>query len=324
MDREMATIYIGGGTGGHGGSGGQEGGGGGKGEGPRVIINIQRCYVNSGDLSGLITLPAPEFSQAVREHGNTNLPTANDTAQSTHDTTDETTATFRESKEYDITIVLRPNGLALQTEKPTPNFSSNKLAAHELVAWKVIKLSTGKDGTFVHLPTHFAFGDVDEDQGILGHGSFCVASTRSLVTRTEMGFWKSAEFSNPRLQEFVSATNEACHPVDFALGTYDDEAEDYFSPFLVIRNVQHGDFCIAPQCKDLMVNAYITQNIRERQICPVPFDIANGSDFPYLGEKIISAPLLGKNGRLVSSLAQRTRWLLVNNGQDLELKIIDE
>ncbi|KAJ6506813.1 hypothetical protein C8R45DRAFT_970626, partial [Mycena sanguinolenta] len=366
MDREMAMIYIGGGMGGNGGSGGQEGGEGGKGEGPRfehITINIQQCYVNS-DQSGLINLPAPDLPQAVpvRKYSTANLTVPNvvaDAAQSTQDATDETAGTFRESKEYDITIVLRPIGLALQAENPMPYFPPNELTAHELVAWKVIRLSTEKDGTFVHLPTHLAFGDVNEDQGILGHDSFCFAPPRTLVTRTDMGFWKSAQCSNPRLGEFVLATNEAFHPVDFALGTYHaelDGAEDQFSPFLVIRDILNGGFCIAPHCKDLMVNAYITQNIRERQIFSGPFNTADGSDSHHLGDspdaanlpkpedetylaskpqptrevgeddrtlKIISAPLLGKNGRLVSSLAQRTRWLLVNKGQNLELKIVD-
>ncbi|KAF8135264.1 hypothetical protein K438DRAFT_1786978 [Mycena galopus ATCC 62051] len=74
-----------------------------------------------------------------------------------------------------------------------------------------------------------------------------------------------------------------------------------------------------PQCKDFMVNAYITQNMRG--LC----DILNGFDS---GEdrtaKVISAPLLGENGRLVSSLAQKTRCLLVNESRNLELKIVDK
>jgi hypothetical protein len=76
-----------------------------------------------------------------------------DAAQSSQDTTNEPTGAFLELKDYEvsaprdvhyyieqsmqITIVLRPVGLALQTETPNPNSFSNEPAAHELVAWKV-------------------------------------------------------------------------------------------------------------------------------------------------------------------------------------------
>ncbi|KAJ7235222.1 hypothetical protein C8J57DRAFT_1378573 [Mycena rebaudengoi] len=313
-----------GGVGGDGGSGGQEGGGGGRGEGARfehIEMNIQQCYINTG-LSDLMNLPGRDLSRAVCMHGTTNFTAPNDAAQSFQDTTDELTGAFLELKDYEITVVLRPVGLALQTDASNPTAFPNEPTAHELVAWKVRILmvisTTGKDGTIVHLPTHLGFGDVNDNQGILGNGSFCLAPPGTLVARTSIGSWKSAKI-DARLGELVFATNGACYPVDFAL------AEDYFSPLLVIRDVLNGNFCIAPQCKDFMVNAYVTQNMRERQIFPGLCDISNGFDSRE-GQtpKIISAPLLGENGRLVSSLAQKTRWLLVNKSRNLQLKIVDE
>ncbi|KAJ7242449.1 hypothetical protein C8J57DRAFT_1367531 [Mycena rebaudengoi] len=314
-----------GGVGGKGGSGGQEGGDGGRAEGPRfecIKMNIQQCYFNTGP-SDLMNLPSRDPLRAVRMHSTT-----------PNDTTDGPADAFLELKDYEITIVLRPVSLALQTEIPNPKSFPKEPTAHELVAWKVRMLmviwsilSTGKDGTIIHLPTHLGFGDVNDNQGILGNGSFCLAPPGTLVTWTSMGSWRSANI-DPRLGKLVLATNEACCPVDFALGTYHTKrngTEDYFSPLLVIRNVLNGNFCIAPQCKDFMVNAYITQNMRERQIFPGLCDISNGLDFREdRTPKIISAPLLGKNGRLVSNLAQKTRWLLVNKSRNLELKIVDE
>ncbi|KAJ6527396.1 hypothetical protein B0H19DRAFT_1195934 [Mycena capillaripes] len=311
-------------------------------------MDIQQLYLNIGP-SDQMNLPARDLSRATGV-----ISMIADTAQSSQDTTNQPTGGFLELKDYEITIVMRPVGLALQTETPNPNSFPNESTAHELVAWKVqvIKLSTGKDGIIVHLPTHLGFGDVNNEQGILGNGSFCLADPGTLVTRTSMGSWKSAKI-DPRLGELVLATNEACYPVDFALGicaftypqsdiglrplgthhTKRNTAEDYFSPLLVIRDVLNGNFCIAPQCKDFMINAYITQNMRERQILPGLYDISNGFDFcqPTREDeeedrtpKIVSAPLLGKNGRLVSSLAQKTRWLLVNKSRNLELKIVDD
>ncbi|KAJ7817880.1 hypothetical protein B0H13DRAFT_2134267 [Mycena leptocephala] len=326
MDGEMVMISIGGGVGGSGGSGGQEGGEGGRAEGPRfeyIKMDIQQCYINTSDL---------DLSRAVCMHSTTNFTAPNDAAQSSQDKMDEPTGAVLALKDYEITIVLRPVGLTLQAETHNPNSFPKEPPAHELVAWKVIRLSTGKDGIIVHLPTHLGFGDVNDDQGILGNGSFCFAPPGTLVTRTSIGFWRSAKI-NPGLGDLILATNESCCPVDFALGTYHTKrntAEDYFSPLVVIRNVLNGSFCIAPQCKDFMVNAYVTQNMRERQIFPdISNDFNSAQPIPEDGggdrtPKIISAPLLGENGRLVSSLAQKTRWLLVNKSRNLELKIVNE
>ncbi|KAJ7240929.1 hypothetical protein C8J57DRAFT_1370365 [Mycena rebaudengoi] len=314
MDGEMAIISIGGGVGGNGGSGGQEGGEGGRAEGPHfdIKMDIQQCYFNTGP-SDLMNLPGRDLARAVHMQSTTNFTAPNDAAQSSQDTTNEPTGAFLELKDYEITIVLWPVGLTLQTETPNPNSFPNEPAAHELVAWKVRMLmaiwsilSMGKDGTIVHLPTHLGFGDLNNNQGILGNGSFCLAPPGTLVTWTSMESWRSAKI-DPRLGKLVLATNEACCPVDFALGTYHTKrnaTEEYFSPLLVIRDVLNGNFCIAPQCKDFMVNAYITQNMRVRQIFPGLCNISNGFDFREdRTPKIISAPLLGKNGRLVSSLA---------------------
>jgi hypothetical protein len=76
-----------------------------------------------------------------------------DAAQSFQDTTDELTGAFLELKDYEvsaardvyyyieqsmqITVVLRPVGLALQTDASNPTAFPNEPTAHELVAWKV-------------------------------------------------------------------------------------------------------------------------------------------------------------------------------------------
>ncbi|KAF8135269.1 hypothetical protein K438DRAFT_1786983 [Mycena galopus ATCC 62051] len=159
--RAGLQIFLGG-VGGNGASGGQEGGGGGSGEGARfdhIEMNIQQCYINMG-LSDPMNLSGRELSQAVRMHSTTNFTVPNDTAQSFQDTTDELTGAFLELKYYEmsadrdvyyyieqstqITIVLRPVGLALQTDTPDPNAFPNVPTAHELVAWKLVD---GLDGT---------------------------------------------------------------------------------------------------------------------------------------------------------------------------------
>ncbi|KAJ7258607.1 hypothetical protein C8J57DRAFT_1341047 [Mycena rebaudengoi] len=120
------------GVGGKEGSGGQEGG------------EVHQCYINIWP-SDLRNLPGDDLSRAVHMHSTTNFTGPNDAAQSSQDTTDKPTGDFLELEDYEITIVLRPVGLALQTETSNVNSFPNEPTAHELVAWKVIRLCEGID-----------------------------------------------------------------------------------------------------------------------------------------------------------------------------------
>ncbi|KAJ7733944.1 hypothetical protein B0H16DRAFT_157764 [Mycena metata] len=207
--------------------------------------------------------------------------------------------------------------------------------------------------------------------------------------------WKHDSRRRPTLKPLVVAHNTATYPVEFALGTFHKTRSDQdFSPFLLIPDVLPGNFCIAPQCADLRVNAYIAQNIQNRQrlnkdlfgvsnaddftvcafydngscrIMPLPcFQLSYGSTSaaqlpeeeesdtaPLLNDptataqfveedkefdaapeayledeevdgapKIISPPLLGEKGTLVSSLDKTTCWRLVTELGALKLKIV--
>ncbi|KAJ7254496.1 hypothetical protein C8J57DRAFT_1347075 [Mycena rebaudengoi] len=67
----------------------------------------------------------------------------------------------------------------------------------------------------------------------------------------------------------VVGKNAALQPVDFALGTYHakrGKTEGIFHPFGVVRRILNSQFCVVPQCEELVVNAYITQSIDQRQL----------------------------------------------------------
>ncbi|KAJ6541431.1 hypothetical protein B0H19DRAFT_1268435 [Mycena capillaripes] len=243
----------------------------------------------------------------------------------------------------------------------THNFSLRQLARRTLNQSE----TGGNKETTVHLPVNLGFGDVREDEdrkGIFRNHLF------SFAPRHE-------NFRRPKLEALVLAHNEAKHPVDFALGTFHKMRSDQdFSPFLLIPSVPSHRFCIAPQCAQLRVNAYIAHNIHERQRLEKDlFVVSDASDFTLLksstvaaplqeedeesdpllnsstvaallqkedeeseavpephpededverAPKIISPPLLGENGTLVSSLDQITRWRLVKEVGALKLKTV--
>ncbi|KAJ6479865.1 hypothetical protein C8R45DRAFT_1101316 [Mycena sanguinolenta] len=273
-----------------------------------------------------------------------------------------------------ITVVLQPARLALTETEPQRGFTLSGSRRHELVAWKVFTLSAGEEGQHVCLPRNLGFGDVEDSGGSLATDPFFnFAPLRTLVTRTKEGCWKSARFIIPGLMAMVVGKNAAPQPVDFALGTYhakSGKTEGIFHPFGVVRGVQNSQFCVVPQCEELVVNAYITQSIDQRQLltgvdinedpnaAPLPAaeDDDNEDWMPLLetnssnrlipdaqqdpeaaprpileddenddlSPKILSRGLLGPNGvgQPVSSLKQRTRWDLVDDGQGVRLKMV--
>ncbi|KAJ7821293.1 hypothetical protein B0H14DRAFT_2599287 [Mycena olivaceomarginata] len=252
----------------------------------------------------------------------------------------------------------QPAHLTLTNKKPESGFTlaGSTSTSHEPVAWKVLTLFARQEGQSVRLPRDLGFGDVEDSGGKLANSFFNFAPLRTLVTRTTSTAWRSARFIIPGLAAMVVANNAAPEPVDFALGTYHakkDEMNHNFYPFVVIRGVLNSQFCVAPQCEELVVNAYITQNIDERQLLTGLFDSANSdtnrpipdrtSDAqkepnaaprPTIEEddeddrspKILSGALMGENGegRLVSTLEQKTKWHLVDDSQDLRLKIVSD
>ncbi|KAF8173549.1 hypothetical protein K438DRAFT_2023435 [Mycena galopus ATCC 62051] len=169
-----------------------------------------------------------------------------------------------------ITVVLQPASLALTETQPERGFTLNGSRLHEVVAWKVFTLSAGQEGQHVRLPRNLGFGDVEDSGGSLATDSFFnFAPLRTLVTRTREGSWKSARFIIPGLTAMVVGKNAAPEPVDFALGTYHakrGQTEGTFHPFGVVRGVLNSQFCVVPQCEELVVNAYITQSIDQRQL----------------------------------------------------------
>ncbi|KAJ6451954.1 hypothetical protein C8R45DRAFT_1041532 [Mycena sanguinolenta] len=227
-----------------------------------------------------------------------------------------------ELRDY-IIITLQPSNLNLTDERPEPGFTFKGLSRHELVVWK----GRRKGPVTVRLPANLGFGDVREkleNKGIISKDLlFSFAPLRTLVKREDGTFHKTRSDAD-------------------------------FSPFLLIPNVQPGDFCIASQSADLRVNAYIAQNSRERQrLNSDLFGVSDASEFiildgstvaaqlseedealeavpgPYpedeeveYAPKILSPPLLGENGTLVSSLDQTTRWCLVKESGVLKLKTV--
>ncbi|KAF7357178.1 hypothetical protein MSAN_01312500 [Mycena sanguinolenta] len=275
-----------------------------------------------------------------------------------------------------IIITLQPDNWHVAPKQPEPGFTPKGSTPHDLVVWKAVKFE-GKDPVTVRLPANLGFGDVHEDEdnkGIIRNSLFSFAPLRTLVKRIDPPSWKHETFRRPKLEALVLAHNNVSHPLDFAIGTFHKTRKDQdFRPFLLIQNVQPGDFCIAPQCANLRVNAYIAKNIQERQRLDSDlFGVSSSSDFtilegpaelptedkesevvpllkgsavtaqpseeyeelgtvpkPYLEDedvehapKILSPPLLGKDGTLVSSLDQTTRWRLVKERGALKLEIV--
>ncbi|KAJ7367263.1 hypothetical protein DFH08DRAFT_798073 [Mycena albidolilacea] len=258
----------------------------------------------------------------------------------------------------------QPDRLALTETKPERGFTLSGSRRHELVAWKVFTLSAGEEGQHVRLPRNLGFGDVKDSEGSLAADRFFnFAPLRTLVTRTKEGSWKSAQFIIPGLTAMVVGKNAALQPVDFALGTYHakrGKTEGIFHPFGVVRRVLNSQFCVVPQCEELVVNAYITQSIDQRQLLTDFFDtnedpnaaplpaiedddnrlisgsqqdlnaaprpIVEDDDTDDLSPKILSSGLLGANGfgQPVSSLNQRTRWDLVDDDQGVRLKMVTD
>ncbi|KAJ7470093.1 hypothetical protein B0H11DRAFT_2283371 [Mycena galericulata] len=260
-----------------------------------------------------------------------------------------------------ITVVLWPAHLNLTNEKPRRGFtlagstSTSYKPSHEPVAWKVFTLSAKEEGKSVRLPKDLGFGDVEESEGRLVNGFYNFAPLRTLVTKTASAAWISARWIIPGLGAMVVAHNAAPQPIDFSLGTYHakkDQKKDDFYPFVVVRGVLNSQFCVAPQCDELVVNAYITHNIDERQLLadlfpsadsyanrPIPDGPSNTQEDPNAAPrptiedddapddrspKILSEALIGENGKgeLVSTLNQKTTWHLVNDRQGLRLKIV--
>ncbi|KAJ6506815.1 hypothetical protein C8R45DRAFT_970636 [Mycena sanguinolenta] len=289
----------------------------------------------------------------------------------------------KQLRDYEIIVTLQPDNLNLADKRPEPGFTFEGSTPHELVVWKAIKFEgKRKEPVTVRLPANLGFGDVRENlenKGIISKDLlFSFAPLRTLVKRADgPPSWKYESFRRPKLEALVLAHNTVNYPVDFALGTFHKTRKDQdFSPFLLIPNVEPGSFCITPQCANLKVNAYIAQNIRERQRLdsdlfgdsdPSDFTILDGSTVavqlpeedkdsevvplldgstvtaqpseeddelgpapePYPEDeevehapKILSPPLLGEDGTLVSSLEQTTRWCLVKESGVLRLKVV--
>ncbi|KAJ6545217.1 hypothetical protein B0H19DRAFT_1266683 [Mycena capillaripes] len=257
-----------------------------------------------------------------------------------------------------ITVVLQPAHLDLTDEKPGRGFTFHGSTSYELVAWKIFMLSAKKEGQSVRLPKDLGFGDVEESEGILINRFYNFAPLRTLVTKTVSAAWKSARYIIPGLGAMVVANNAALQPIDFTLGTYHakkDKMKDDFCPFVVVRGVLNSQFCVVPQCDELVVNAYITQNIGEHQLlqtlfppadssyanCPIPDGPSNTQEDPNAAprptiedddaddqrsSKILSRALIGENGKgeLVSTLKHKTKWHLVDDSHGLRLKIVTD
>ncbi|KAJ6458164.1 hypothetical protein C8R45DRAFT_942757 [Mycena sanguinolenta] len=205
-------------------------------------------------------------------------------------------------KSVQITILLKVANLAVTDKKPGA-LSTDELTSsrHDVqVAWKVITLCEGK-----------------------------LVWTRCLLTYCFISVGK--EPTSVRLPK----------DANFSLGfggvndcTYHAKPSPSFSPFLVVPEVQYrdGQLCVAPQCEDLRITAYITENIQERQLLydrfyesepsrpivspddPHPAEEEEESDLApqpidteeYTDEihKILSPALLGESGKLLSNLQQ--------------------
>ncbi|KAF8182789.1 hypothetical protein K438DRAFT_1839807 [Mycena galopus ATCC 62051] len=316
MPHQSQAFHISGGVGGPGGEGCDQGtgGGGGPGEGPTLTLNFH----------------------ITTEHFTNNLYAAG-SGVSLHQPLDAVRPTAPDDGEFQnvqITILLQPTSLVLADEISGLWSTHDELTRHDLVAWKVITLSMGKNPTTVRMPKDLGFGGVDDSKGILDDSFFCLAPPATLVTKTTQS-WKPAPFSNLNLSAMVLAKNAAGVPEDFSLGTCHAERNGphRFSPFLVIRGVQPGQLCSADQCGDLRVNAYVTENIQERQILAGLFNTRNDSGPRNLSHstsveegdltpKILSPPLMGENGPRVSSLEPIMHWRLVKHGRDLKLEVV--
>ncbi|KAJ7703753.1 hypothetical protein B0H16DRAFT_1902242 [Mycena metata] len=254
-----------------------------------------------------------------------------------------------------ITIVLKVPNLVVTDKIPgAPSTSNEKLTPgrdNVQVAWKVITLSVGKKPTLVRLPKDLGFGGVNDSNGVLDDDLFCFAPPRTLVTKTK--YWKHAPLRDRTLAPTVLAKNAAGNPEDFALGSYHVKPSPSFCPLLVIRGVRDGQLCVAPQCEDLCITAYITENIQERQIlydefydsgpsrpivspdaasaagegedsesdlAPQPIDTEDADEI----RKILAPALLGESGKLISDLQQRTRWRLVQERGELKLSVVEQ
>ncbi|KAF7342795.1 hypothetical protein MSAN_01995100 [Mycena sanguinolenta] len=249
-----------------------------------------------------------------------------------------------------IIITLDPSylNLAKKLSKPSSTFTDSFIP-HQLIVWKAIKFGgrSGETAT-VCLPLNLGFGDALEDaegKRIVRDTIFSFAPLRTLVKRTQIGSWNHESFRRRIPDHLVLAQNTVNYPLSFAIGTIQQTGSVLeFSPFLLIPDVEPGDFCIASQCAELRVNAYIAQNVQERQRLDRDMldaahngstvdprlskedDVAAPVPEPYLEEvehvpKILSPPLLGENGTLVASLAQKTHWRLVDEKGTFKLKI---
>ncbi|KAJ6527398.1 hypothetical protein B0H19DRAFT_1083949 [Mycena capillaripes] len=279
--------------------------------------------------------------------------------------------TFRGKKlqNVQITIVLEAANLAVTDNIPrapsTYELTPTRSRHDVQVAWKVITLCEGKlvltvSSSYLLLDSRGKGSDPDS----------LTERLRTVVTKT-IQYWKPAKLRDRKLAATVLAKNAAGIPQAFALGiclfaylilpdielrlsgTYHVKPSHSFSPFLVIREVQYrdGQLCTAPQCGDLRINAYITENIQERQIlydefydsepsCPIvsaeppstageeeESDLAPGpTDEEDVDEsrKIFTPVLLGESGKLVSTLQQRTQWHLVEERGELRLIVGNE
>ncbi|KAJ6471513.1 hypothetical protein C8R45DRAFT_1014598 [Mycena sanguinolenta] len=168
-------------------------------------------------------------------------------------------------KDVEITIVLELNHLIVETKHPEADFKFPPRGSPpgNRVAWKVSALIVfaGKSQKLsTSLPVNLGFGDVEEHpeqrDRLTKNVLFSFAPLRTLVERTDKPSWEYGKLRRPRLEALVLAHNTTKFPI---------KGSDDFSPFLELPDVQDGNFCIAPQCRDLRVNAYITQNIHERQ-----------------------------------------------------------
>ncbi|KAJ6471494.1 hypothetical protein C8R45DRAFT_1014577 [Mycena sanguinolenta] len=260
-------------------------------------------------------------------------------------------------KDVEITIVLELNHLILETKQPEADFKfpPKDSPPGDRVAWKVMKLVNAgqKQELSTSLPVNLGFGDIEEDpeqrDRLKKTVSFSFAPLRTLVERTDKPSWEYGKLRRPRLEALVLAHNTTKIPVAFALGTFHRiNGSDDFSPFLELPDVQPGEFCIAPQCRDLRVNAYITQNIHERQRLreeyrtlddaittanapesqndddttpPEPIPEARLDDDQT--SKIMSPALLGETGTPISGLKQRTCWRLVHEHGAWKLKVVE-
>ncbi|KAF8182786.1 hypothetical protein K438DRAFT_1839803 [Mycena galopus ATCC 62051] len=261
----------------------------------------------------------------------------------------------KELKDVEITIVLELNNLSLETKQPEADFMfpSQGSPPGDRVAWKVMKLTGENQKLSTTLPVNLGFGDVHEDperKDILKKDvSFSFAPLRTLVEKTGIPSWKYGKFRRPKLEALVLAHNTTITDEAFALGTFHKiKGSADFSPFLEIPVVQADQFCIATQCKDLRVNAYITRNIHERQRfredyrisdyavpaantlasqsendTTVPQPVAEAQQDDDQTSKIISPALLGENGTPISDLKQTTYWRLVHEGGAWKLEVVE-